>query len=130
MRRFLHLAPLLLCCGAAPTGSLVGLYHLAGSNTECELISLDLATGANATLFTSVAACAGLTSSFPSYSAPGPAGALLVATDSAASVFSIDLATAASTPLGALANNASDILTGLAFFGAPGGGAFVTTQVR
>ena len=107
---------LLFSCAAAASGRLAGLYHVAGDYTPCDLIEIDLASGVNATLFSNVAACNGITTNFPSFSASGKAGTLLVAINSAPAVSSIDLATGAVRPLGALANNDSDILTGLAHF--------------
>ena len=106
-------------------GSIVGLFHAAGDITSCTLIALDLATGANSTLAASPA-CAGLSTNFPAFSAPGPPGALLVALTSAPTLLSIALASGAPTPLGALANNASDPLAGLAHFVAEGISVVVT----
>jgi len=105
----------------------VGLYHAPGDVTDCDLIRVDLATGANATLFSKISACAALTTNFPSFSAAGAPGRLLVAIGSAPSVFAIDMSTGAAAPLGSLANNDSDILTGLAHWAARGV-TLVTTQ--
>lgn len=114
MPRYLILLSLPLSVHSAAMGSLVGLYHLPGDVTSCDLMRIDLATGANTTLFSKVAACTALATNYPSYSAAGPPGQLLVAVASAASVFSLDIATGAATPLGRLANNESDFMTGLA----------------
>lgn len=128
MRTFaaLLLLSLPLAALSAVTGSLVGLYHIPGDVSQCDLIRIDLSTGANTTLFSKVGACTALTTNFPSYSAAGPPGTLLVATESAASVFSVDLSGGTTTPLGKIANNVSDIMTGLAHWG--NGITVVTTQ--
>ena len=115
-----------LTVSAAATGSLVGLYHLPGDVTSCDLMRIDLATGANTTLFSKVSACTALATNYPSYSAAGPPGQLLVAISSAQNVFALDIATGVATPRGRLANNASDFMTGLAHW-APRGITIVAT---
>ena len=111
---------------SAVSGGLVGLYHIPGDVTHCDLIRIDLTTGENTTLFSDVSACTKLATNFPSYSAPGAPGSLLVAVSSATSIFSVEIATGKATPLGALANNDSDIMTGLAHW--PEGFSVVATQ--
>ena len=108
------LASLAVVSSAAASGSLVGLYHVPADVTHCDLIRIDLATGANTTLFSDVSACSALTTNYPSFSTQGPAGRLLVAVGSAAAVFSVDIETGTAIPLGAIANNKSDIMIGVA----------------
>jgi hypothetical protein len=115
-----------LCAFSAVSGSLVGLYHLPGDVNHCDLIRIDLITGENTTLFSDVSTCTSLTTNFPSFSAAGAAGSLLVAISSASAVVEIEIASGKSTALGALANNDSDIMTGLAHW--PEGFTVVGTQ--
>jgi len=129
--RALALASLSAGALCAPPPRLVGLYHAPGDVTACSLLSIDLRTGANATLARSPACAANALPAFPSFSAAdAAAGTLFVAVAGAPTAFAVSVATGAAAPLAALANNASDELVGAAFF--PGKGAaagfFLVTQ--
>ena len=91
----------ILALGALPPGRLIGLYHDPGVITSCSLIEVDFSSGMNRTVATSVTACAGLTESYPSYSS-SDGESLFVAINSAASVFSVDLVSGTSVPMGGL----------------------------
>jgi hypothetical protein len=124
-------APLLLllaaaACAALPTGRLVTVMHAPGDVTACSLIEVSLATGENRTL-APVPACAQLATNFPSFSAFTGAS-LLLAVNSAPAVFAVDIATGASTPLGALPpSNDTFPLLGLVWV--EGAGALTATPL-
>lgn len=114
---------------AAPTGALHGIFHLAGKIDECELVTIDISTGANTS--TPTTACEGNTQAWPSFAAlseaPG-APTLIIAVEGAAAVVAVDAQTGAATRLARLANNASDPIIGLVTLKQPAGAFLVTAN--
>jgi hypothetical protein len=92
---------------------LYGLFHEPGSSTNCTFRSIDLTTGANNTIATEVPVCAGLTSTYPSFSAAS-ASQLFVAIEGARDAYFIS-PSGKVTRGAAMANNESDPLVGAAY---------------
>jgi len=86
--------------GALPPGRLVGLYHAIGDITDCALLEVSFASGANRTIAKS-SACASLATNFPAFSA-SDGTSLLVAINSAPAVLAINIDTGDFSPLGGL----------------------------
>ena len=84
---------------AVPAGSIVGLFS-NGATGGCDLWRLSPSTGDNATVATGLRMCDGVVQFFPAVATKlADDGALVVAIGTGASVFSIDTASGAQTPL-------------------------------